>query len=181
MEKNNCGIGLVVFGLAILNGVSFHDLLISNDFICLNLCVAKKIITENETGRGSGTSGSNDYGCDKIKNGVCYPFAKVRQKSEVTIPLKPDSSITTPLRITSQPKPPYTDIARANQIQGVVRLKVTFLANGLIGEILQVSGLPDGLTEQAILAAKNIKFEPKKSNLVPQTTTKVIEYRFTIY
>jgi TonB family protein len=63
----------------------------------------------------------------------------------------------------------------------VVRLRVTFLASGQIGSVSPVSGLSYGLTEQAIAAAKQIRFEPAKVNGVPQTVTKQIEYSFSIY
>lgn len=88
---------------------------------------------------------------------------------------------STPLNILYKPRPNYTEEARKNQVQGVVRLKVTFLANGTIGSIVPVSGLPYGLTEQAIAAARQIKFEPAKKNGVPYTVTKTIEYVFNMY
>jgi periplasmic protein TonB len=86
-----------------------------------------------------------------------------------------------PLKIISKPRPSYTDAARQNQVTGVVRLKVTFLASGQIGSISPVSGLSYGLTEQAIAAARQIRFEPQKVNGVPQTVSKTIEYSFSIY
>lgn len=66
-------------------------------------------------------------------------------------------------------------------ISGVVRLKVVFLASGQIGEILVVSGLTEDLTQQAVAAAKNIKFEPAKKNGVAIDITKTVEYTFTSY
>ena len=85
------------------------------------------------------------------------------------------------LNITSKPRPGYTDSARTAQIQGTVTLKVTFLANGQIGGISTVSGLPNGLTEQAIAAARAIKFEPAMKNGQPQIVSKTISYSFSIY
>lgn len=90
-------------------------------------------------------------------------------------------AVTEALRIISKPRPGYTDEARQNAITGVVRLRVTFLASGQIGGISPVSGLPNGLTEKAIAAARQIQFEPMKKNGVPQSVSKVIEYNFTIY
>lgn len=89
--------------------------------------------------------------------------------------------VTVPFRIISKPRPGYTDAARQNQVTGVVRLKVTFLASGAIGSIAPVSGLPYGLTEQAISAARQIKFEPQKKNGAAVAVTKTIEYSFSIY
>jgi TonB family protein len=91
------------------------------------------------------------------------------------------AKVTTPLNIISKPRAQYTDEARQNQIQGVVTLKVTLLANGTIGSIVPVSRLGYGLTEKAIAAAREIKFEPQKVNGVPQSVTKTIQYSFNIY
>jgi hypothetical protein len=55
------------------------------------------------------------------------------------------------------------------------------LANGQIGGISPVKGLGNGLTEQAIAAARGIKFEPAKRGGQPYAVTKTVEYSFTIY
>jgi TonB family protein len=97
-------------------------------------------------------------------------------------PPKPkDVGPPTPLKIISKPRPNYTDAARTNNVQGVVRLRVTFLANGSIGSISPVSGLGYGLTEAAIAAARSIRFEPAKKGGVPQTVTRVVEFNFALY
>jgi TonB family protein len=93
----------------------------------------------------------------------------------------PVTKVTTPYRIISKPRPGYTDAARANQVTGSVLLKVTLLASGQVGSIVPIRRLPDGLTEQAIAAARQIRFEPKKVNGVPQSITVTIDYGFTIY
>jgi protein TonB len=89
--------------------------------------------------------------------------------------------VTQALRIISKPRPGYTDAARQNNVQGTVILRVTFLASGQIGSISSVKGLPNGLTEQAIAAARRISFEPKKINGIGQPVTRQIEYTFSIY
>lgn len=86
-----------------------------------------------------------------------------------------------PLRVTFQPKALYTDVARENNVQGAVRLKITLLANGTVGNITPVTSLPDGLTEQAIAAARQIKFEPKMVGGEPVSVVVTREYVFTIY
>jgi len=85
------------------------------------------------------------------------------------------------LKIVAKPRPGYTEAARKNGTQGTVVLRVTFLANGSIGPISTVRGLPNGLTEQAIAAARNIRFEPPKRNGIPSAVTRTIEYSFTMY
>jgi TonB family protein len=85
------------------------------------------------------------------------------------------------LKIISKPQPQYTEEARKNQISGTVRLKVIFNSNGSVGSITAVSGLGYGLTEKAIAAARNIRFEPQLKNGVPTSISKTIEYNFNLY
>jgi TonB family protein len=86
---------------------------------------------------------------------------------------------TQPLRILSKSTAQYTDEARKNGTSGTVKLRVIFLASGAIGEITPMSELPDGLTENAVAAARGIKFQPATENGTPLTVTKTIEYSFT--
>ena len=94
---------------------------------------------------------------------------------------KPPVGPTEGVKILSKPRANYTDAARQNQVQGKVVLRVTFAANGTIGGISVISGLGNGLTEQAIAAARGIRFEPAKRGGVPYSVTKPVEYTFTIY
>jgi len=80
-----------------------------------------------------------------------------------------------------KPRAHYTDWARKGQTQGKVVLRVTFMANGGIGAISVVSGLENGLTEQAIAAAKRLLFIPASRNGVRYSVVKPVEYTFTIY
>lgn len=91
------------------------------------------------------------------------------------------AKVTSPLKIISKPQAKYTDEGRTNNIQGSVRLKVTLLANGSVGSITPVTRLPHGLTEQAIAAARLLRFEPAKVNGVAVAKTITIDYSFTIY
>ena len=89
--------------------------------------------------------------------------------------------IVSRLRILDKEEALYTAEARSNGIQGTVTLRVTFLASGRIGSITTVRGLPFGLTEQAIEAARMIEFEAEKVDGVPRTTTRPVSYTFNIY
>ena len=88
---------------------------------------------------------------------------------------------TVGIKVLSKVPAKYTDPARKNGTEGVVRLRVTFLASGEIGTVTPVTGLPYGLTEQAIAAARQIKFTPAMRNGVPMSVTKLVEYGFSIY
>jgi Gram-negative bacterial TonB protein C-terminal len=88
----------------------------------------------------------------------------------------PTNPIPNPFKIVKQPRANYTNIARKYNIQGVVQLKLTFLANGTIGTITPIKKLPLGLTNSAIKAAKSIEFQAGTANI-----SKTVEYRFTLY
>lgn len=83
--------------------------------------------------------------------------------------------------IVSKPRPVYSEEARKKRVTGTVILRVTFLKNGGIGEIVVVKTADDGLAEQAIAAARRISFLPQFSNGTSETVTKQLEYTFSIY
>lgn len=116
--------------------------------------------------------------------------SKAKRKSEAVnafkaadkIPDKadnPDPAITK-LAIVSKLRVTYTEAARANQIQGVVKLAVEFGADGKIKSIVPFRLQPFGLTEAVVEAVQEIKFEPAKKNGQPFSTIRIIEYSFTI-
>ena len=82
--------------------------------------------------------------------------------------------------ITARPEAPYTREARRVGVQGLVTLKVLLLGDGKIDRVRVVRALPFGLTENAILAACQIKFKPaiKAGKEVSQWVT--IDYGFTL-
>ena len=130
------------------------------------------------TGPGSGT----DIGINGNGPGGRRPVVDKDDETEKPPPIpKNVSVVSVGLNIILKPKATYTDAARENGVQGTVILRVTFNANGSIGSVVALSGLPHGLTEQAIAAAKNIKFEPAKKNGVPQTISRQIAYSFILY
>lgn len=87
----------------------------------------------------------------------------------------------TDVKILSKPRVGYTDLARTNGTQGLIKLAVMFDASGKIEHILVLKGLPHGLSEKAIEAARKIEFEPASENSNPVSTVKIIQYGFTIY
>jgi TonB family protein len=134
----------------------------------------------NGTGRGNGNgSGIGNGNGNGIGDGTGDGVDGNPPPVKVKTPAPP--AVTEAIKILSKPKALYTDAARQNQVQGTVSLRVTFLASGGIGSISPVNGLSNGLTEQAIAAARGIRFEPKKVNGVPQTVTMVVQYSFTLY
>jgi TonB family protein len=92
----------------------------------------------------------------------------------------PDPTVT-PYRILSKPKPEYSDNARQANVQGTIRLAILLGANGKVQYILKLKGLGYGLDEQAIRAATNITFEPKKKDGKPVSVVVTFDYGFNIY
>jgi len=89
--------------------------------------------------------------------------------------------VTTKARLISKPEPQYTEEARKNQITGTVVLKVVFASNGSVSNIRTVSGLPYGLTERAIAAARMIKFTPATKDGHQVSMWMQLEYNFNLY
>ncbi|HEX5601070.1 MAG TPA: energy transducer TonB [Pyrinomonadaceae bacterium] len=72
----------------------------------------------------------------------------------------------------------YTAEAQKNQIAGTVILKVVFAKNGQVQNIHVVSGLPYGLSEEAINAARKVKFTPAIKDGKPVSMWFTLEYNF---
>src|SRR2546423_594642 len=89
--------------------------------------------------------------------------------------------VDTKAMILSRPKPRYTDAARQNQIQGTVMLRAILSANGTVTNISVVSGLPNGLSETAIAAARQMKFTPAMKDGRAVSVSVQVEYDFTLY
>ncbi len=89
--------------------------------------------------------------------------------------------VTTKARLLSKPEPQYTEDARKNQITGTVVLKVVFASSGQVTNIRTVSGLPYGLTERAIAAARQIKFVPATKDGRQVSMWMQLEYNFNLY
>lgn len=85
------------------------------------------------------------------------------------------------VKILSKPEPTYTDIARKNQVNGIVVLRAIFSSAGTVTNIHVVSGLADGLSEQAISAAKQIKFVPAMKDGHPVSMWMELRYNFDLY
>lgn len=58
------------------------------------------------------------------------------------------------------PMPHYTETARQNRVQGKIRAAVLINEKGAVSSVILLSHLPDGLDDQSILAARQLKFEP---------------------
>ena len=90
-------------------------------------------------------------------------------------------SETQSMIILDKPKAKYPKDNGNICVQGTVILQIVFLSTGQIGEIKAVRTLPYGLTEEAIKAAKNMKFIPLIVNGESENYTKMVQFSFSIY
>lgn len=81
--------------------------------------------------------------------------------------------------IVDRRRPNYTNMARTNGTSGVVQLAIEFRSDNKIGFVSVFRSLPDGLTEEAVFAARAIKFRAAVSNGKPVTTIEILEYSFS--
>jgi TonB family protein len=88
---------------------------------------------------------ASDEKCD----GPVYEAKDVSQKARITY---------------HAPPPQYTEKARLHNVSGQVELTVVLCRSGEVTDIQVVKGLPYGLSESAINAAKKIKFEPAQKD-----------------
>jgi TonB family protein len=83
--------------------------------------------------------------------------------------------------IVTKPEPSYTESARQSRTTGTVVLRIVFAATGGVSDIQVVSGLQSGLTEQAMVSAKQIRFVPAMKNGQFVSTWLQVEYNFNLY
>lgn len=81
--------------------------------------------------------------------------------------------------ITSQPEVRYNSRAKADQVKGTLRLRVRLDADGTVSQVVPLTTLPDGLTEDAIDAARQIKFTPATENGRPVSVWVELDHEFT--
>ncbi|MEO8074315.1 MAG: TonB family protein [Acidobacteriota bacterium] len=76
--------------------------------------------------------------------------------------------------------PKWTDEAKTNKVEGIVSLQVTFDELGKFKNVEVLQGLPFGLTESAIEAAKETEIEPYKFSENEVSISTTINYRFKL-
>lgn len=108
-------------------------------------------------------------------------FAPVRSASEEAEGVFSSKDVDRKAMIALKPAPVYTIEARRNGVEGVVRLRAVLRASGEVTDIEVLKGLPEGLTEQAVKAARLIDFEPARKDGRAASQRVVLEYNFNIY
>jgi TonB family protein len=121
----------------------------------------------------------------EVKEGPGLPFEQASQEErpETQLPYKAflGKDVTRKARLAMKPEPSYTEAARQNAVSGTVVLKCIFRYDGSVTDIRTVSGLPYGLTERAIRAARSIKFIPAVKDGKYVSMWMQLEYNFNLY
>ena len=84
--------------------------------------------------------------------------------------------------IRSKPDPAYPREARRYRVEGEVKLRIILGAEGRVREEMDVlEGLPHGVTEEAIKAARRIEFDPARKNGRPVSQYVTVIYHFRLH
>jgi TonB family protein len=94
-------------------------------------------------------------------------------------PIQPMTSSLRPT-ISYREKAQYTQEAKDNKVEGQVVLSVVFGADGQLGDVNVIRGLPYGLTQRAIEAASKIHFEPAVKDGQPVSVRGSLEFTFKL-
>ena len=86
--------------------------------------------------------------------------------------------VSRPPSLVSVPQPVMTEEARQRKVRGTVVLEVALTRLGTAHVVRVIKGLPHGLTESAIEAAKQIKFQPALKGSRPVSTLVETNFKF---
>jgi periplasmic protein TonB len=92
----------------------------------------------------------------------------------------PATSVDQQPILLNNPQPRYTEEARKNKIQGTVLVRVLIGSDGAVKRVVVVRPLPDGLDEQAIQAAYQLRFKPAMKSGQPVSFWKPVAIEFNL-
>ena len=92
----------------------------------------------------------------------------------------PATSVDQQPVLLNNPQPRYTEEARKNKIQGTVLVRVLIGTDGAVKRVVVVRPLPDGLDEQAIQAAYQLRFKPAMKSGQPVSFWKPVAIEFNL-
>jgi TonB family protein len=137
--------------------------------------INKGIGTGEDGGVGSGKRVGYGPGEDGGTGGNRYARGGKLSDSEAA-----QSVDTRPVPL-NRPRPNYTEEARKNKVQGVVRARILVGADGSVKQVRVVGiGLSDGLNEEAIRAAYQMRFRPAIKNGLPVAFWISLEIEFNL-
>ncbi|HEX5703729.1 MAG TPA: energy transducer TonB [Pyrinomonadaceae bacterium] len=83
--------------------------------------------------------------------------------------------------ILRKPPPSFPREARRHITRGYVILRAILAADETVKHIEVITGLPHGLSESAIAAARQIKFKPARKDGKPVSVWVEVEYQFQVF
>lgn len=83
-------------------------------------------------------------------------------------------------RVLNQSRPAYTEEARRYSVNGIARLRILVEADGSVGKVKVVNGLPGWLAESAVRSARELRFSPAIKNGEAVPFWMPIELTFTL-
>ncbi len=89
--------------------------------------------------------------------------------------------VTQKARVLEKAEPTYTESARKFGVEGTVVLRAVFSREGEVTNLYVVRRLPHGLTQQAIKAARAIRFTPAMKDGQSVSMYMQLEYNFNLY
>src|SRR5688572_2320159 len=89
------------------------------------------------------------------------------------------SEVSRRATFTSRPAPSLTDEAIANAVRGQVVLSAVLCRSGRVTDIHVIEGLPFGVTERAVVAARQTKFTPAEKDGQAASVTTRFEFKFS--
>ncbi len=95
-------------------------------------------------------------------------------------PILSSAEVTTRARVLAKPEPEYTQSAKQSGIVGGVVLRAVFSADGTVKHLIVLNYLPHGLTENAVAAARRIRFEPATKDGRRVSMAFQLEYYFNL-
>lgn len=145
------------------------------------LSTAAKVEEKTETPAASGET-KPDF-LSSLKKSPSSDLGGMRAGNPVEPTVAPPkyTKIESQVTILHRRNPAYTELAREFMINGMVKLRVTFEANSQIGDVRVLNKLPLGLTQNAMSAARDIRFSPALRNGEKYATTRVLEFNFNLY
>jgi TonB family protein len=108
---------------------------------------------------------------------VFYAYFSREKSNAASVATDPN---VVPIKIDYKPRASYTDQARNAMVSGRIVLAVMFSASGKVTDIIVVKPLGYGLDQEAIKAARGIRFSPLIRDGKPVSVVKTVEYSFSI-
>ena len=128
------------------------------------------------SGGGMGTSGPPSLGPGAPSSGAGAGVGPALPESASPA----QAPVTTRPKVLNSGRPQYSEIARRNQTQGVVMIRILVGADGDVKQAKVAKGLPDDLNERAVQAALKLKFQPAMRDGVAVDYTLSIQVEFNL-